>query len=129
MLKLEDIRFPITFHASAGSITFEDTYNGIWDNGVLSELGIGYFIHKANEGKAAYEMAQELPSAPEPPLPQPWYRLEINNCLLTEIYTSLTTAIAAAEKYAIKYNKVVRILYEAATISPKQITTTEVKYA
>ena len=63
MLKLEDIRYPITFHSEGiGYITFENEKHAKWGNGNFCGLGVNHFVAAHNifnhkDGDYSYEMA------------------------------------------------------------------------
>lgn len=137
MLKLEDIRFPITFYSiGGGTITFNHAQaKGIRDNGKEAASSLAFYIERHNKynpsiGDYSFEMAP-APVYPTPPTtPRACtYRLVCNGCVLAPFFDSLKAVIEAAEKYAIQHNKTVSVVMESATVTPKQITTTEVKYA
>lgn len=73
MLKLEDIRYPITFHSNGvGFITFESRYSAMWDqDGEAVNEDVKYFIDRHNDfnhkkGDYSYEMAPvRLPTGEE----------------------------------------------------------------
>ena len=62
MLKLEDIRYPITFKSYGnGFVTFTDEDNGTWDSGYKCEQNVSEWVVKHNkfnhvDGDYSYEM-------------------------------------------------------------------------
>lgn len=63
MLKLEDIRYPITFHSyPTGFVTFQNDKDAQWHDGNKCTLGVDHFIRYHNvynqaDGDYSYEMA------------------------------------------------------------------------
>lgn len=130
MLKLEDIRFPITFFTAVGPLVFKNAAAGYWDGCELSRtsMPLNHLISAVNDGLHSYTMAQAAPVAP-PPGPQPLkYRL-IQRGEVFKVCDTLTEALQVAEGRAKRTDIAVTIVNDFATVKPKTTITAEVIYA
>lgn len=124
MLKLEDIRFPITFDTLQGFITFTTPTRGVWHEGEdgQTSLPIKSFIEGVNSGKETYKMAPVSAPALQ-------YTLLANDAALIAKPKTLAEALDYAEHYAKETGREVTILNHFATVKPKTTITAEVIYA
>lgn len=127
MLKLEDIRFPITFYSvGVGTITFEHSNAvGVRGTGEKTNLALAFFIRAHNESAPddyRYTMAPEQPQ----PISQGVYQLVMGGEVLEGSYESIVEAEAAA-KLAMKVGSDVGIIRNVATVKASIVA--EVNYA
>lgn len=127
MLKLEDIRFPITFHSDGvGTITFGHAHAvGVRDCGEQSALSLEFYIRAHNERAPddyTFTMAPEQPK----PISQGVYQLVMGGEVLEGSYESIVEAEAAA-KLAMQVGSAVGIIRNVATVKASIVA--EVNYA
>lgn len=123
MLKLEDIRFPITFTTTAGNITFSSPDKARWAEGVACSLDLAYCIQRVNRGDYQYCMA---PAEKEPT--KVYYRW-MNSGAVSARFNSLAEAQAHATERAALYpsNGKVTIVREVAVVTAEIVQSSKVK--